>query len=52
MQEDVFIVCALELLIFIGPTETSLNQMNILTSLLNEESLAYLREKTFKAIYR
>jgi len=39
MQEEVFIICALEILIFIGPTDTTINQINILTSLLSEDSL-------------
>ena len=52
MQEDVFITCALEILIFIGPTETTINQINILNSLMLEDSLAHLNEKIFKAIYR
>jgi hypothetical protein len=52
MQEEVFIICALEILIFIGPTEITLNQLNVLTSLLSEESLEYIWIKIFKAIYR
>lgn len=51
MQEEVFIICALEILIFIGPTEITLTQLNVLTSLLTEENLEFIREKIFKAIY-
>ena len=52
MQEEVFLNVCFELLIFIGPTALTVDQLRILVSLVCEENMDKMRPKVFKALFR